>query len=147
VITRLFKTSQGLVDLFLKYGFTDNTAKLYPEHFRRLSERGYDPYSMKRIFCYPPHPDCIIFHYVYINLHHHGAFNHTEEKTLLTEDELRSLITFYKLPLSDANEWLDAYKNALDLHKYYRKICQLPEVFNSLLDKRIKETFELVIIR
>jgi hypothetical protein len=143
----MFRASQGLVDLFLKYGFTDNTSKLYPEHFKRLKERGYDPYSMKRFFCYPPHDDYIIFHYVYINLHHKGTFNHTEEKTLLTEDEVRSLITFYKLPKNLASDWLEAYKNVLDLHKYYHKICQLPDIFNSAMDARIKETFELVVIR
>lgn len=143
---KTFKASQNLVDLFVKYGFSDKTEKLYPEHFKRMKAKGYDPYSMKRIFCFGHHEDYIMFHYVYITLHHTGNFNHTEERKMLTEDELRSLIAFYKLPAQSAKEWLEAYTNALELHKYYRNVCELPEVYNTELDKRIKDTFENVVI-
>ncbi len=142
----LFKPSNILIDLLLKYGFTDLTERLYPEHYRRMQANGYDPFCIKRIFGYPPNGDYLMFHYTYIRLHHSGQFSHTEERKLLTADELKSLIVFYKLPVKAAKEWVEAYTNALELHKYYRNICQLPEVFNTPLDQRIKDTFDYVFI-
>jgi hypothetical protein len=143
---QIFKPSQALVDVLLKHSFTDQTQKLYPAHYKRMKEQGYDPYTMKRIFSYPSHEDYILFHYVYVTLHHQGAFSHTEERKILTGDELRSLIAFYKLPVNAGREWLDAYANALDLHKYYKNICLMPDVFNSDLDVGIRQTFDGVMI-
>jgi hypothetical protein len=145
-MARTFKASPELVTLLLKYGFSDNTEKLYPKHFKQMKERGYDPHSMKRIFCFRQHEDYLLFNYVYITLHHNGAFSHTEERKTLTTDELRSLITFYKLPPQGGKEWLEAYTNALDLYKYYRNARAMPEVYNTELDKRITSTFERVIL-
>ena len=144
---KIFKASQSLVDLLIKYGFTDKTENLYPEHFKRMKLQGYDPYSMKRIFCFQQHEDYILFRYVYITLHHKGKFNHKTERRLLSEDEVKSLIAFYQLPVQAAKEWLEAYANALGLYKYYRNICALPEVYNTELDRCIKYTFEQVVIR
>ncbi len=138
------KPSKTLVDLLLKHGFTDLTEKLYPEHFNRMQSGGYDPYRVKRIFSYGPHTDYLMFHYTTIRLHHGGVFNHTEERRWLTGDELKSLVAFYRLPVHIAREWLEAYTNALELYKYYDKICTLPEIFNTDMDYRIKETFERI---
>ncbi len=143
----MFKASQALVDVLLKSGFSDRTEKLYPEHFKRMKTKGYDPYSMKRIFCLDNHEDYIIFRFVYITLHHRGKFNFKIERRLLNVDEVKSLICFYKLPVEAAKEWVEAYSNALGLYKYYRNICALPEVYNSDLDKCIKYTFESIAIK
>jgi hypothetical protein len=144
---KLFKASQQLVDLLLRNGFTDFTDKLYPHYYKRMNQAGYDPYSMKRIFCFNGTDDYLLFNYVYITLHHTGYFNHTEERHRLTEDELRSLITFYNLPPENGREWLEAYVNAFEVHKYYHTICALPELYNSLTDRLIREVYERIIIR
>jgi hypothetical protein len=138
----MYKPSNQLVDILLKHGFTDLTEKLYPDHYKRMQQRGYDPYSIKRVFSHSAHNDSLLFHYTTIRLHHTGKFNHTEERYALTTDELKSLLVFYKLPAQLGREWLEAYKNALELHRYYHKICLLPQVFNTDTDYRIKETFE-----
>jgi len=145
-MVRTFKASQELVNLLLKYGFSDNTEGLYPKHYQRIKEHGYDPYSMKRIFCFSPHEDYLLFNYTYITLHHSGPFSHTEERRTLTANELRSLITFYKLPLQIGMEWLEAYTNAFELHKYYHSACAMPEIYNTELDNRIRNIFERITI-
>lgn len=146
-MVKLYKASQELIDLLLKYGFSDKTEKLYPHHYQRMKAKGYDPYSMKRIFCFSQHSDYLLFHYLYIRVHHSSLFNATVEKNYLTTEEVRSLIAFYRLPTQIAREWLDAYYNAFELHRYYEKICALPEFYDTDLDKCIKQAYEEVIIR
>ena len=143
---KLFKASQELVDILLKHGFTDCTDKLYPHYYRRMNQCGYDPYSMKRIFCFGGTGDYLLFNYVYITLHHTGYFNHTEERLRLSEDELRSLIVFYKLPPDKGQEWLEAYVNAFEVHKYYHTVCALPELYNSGTDHLIRQVYKQITI-
>ncbi len=146
VTKRTFKASDALVDILLQYGFSDNTYKHYPQHYKRMQVRGYDPYNMKRIFVPPHSSDYLIFHYTNMILHHDGVFNHTEERMALSISELRSLVAFYKLPAEQGREWLEAYMNALELYKYYDNIYRLPEIFDSPVDNSIKNAFESTLI-
>jgi len=143
-MVRMYRASQGLVDLLLAHGFNDDTARCYPEHFKRLKLNGYNPYTMKRIFSHPKHGDYLLFHYVYMILHHEGNFTHTEERQVYTEEEARSLLAFYQLSPQLGHEWLEAYTNALDLHKYYQSIQSMPDFYNTPLDEAIKTAFESV---
>lgn len=46
-----YKASQELIDILLKYGFTEDTKSQYPEHHKRWLHLGeYDPNSIKRSF-------------------------------------------------------------------------------------------------
>lgn len=143
---RIFKASQELVNILVKNGFTDYTHQLYPQYYHRMNQLGYDPYSMKRILCFNGTGDYLLFNYIYITLHHTGYFNHTEEKRRLTEDELHSLIAFYKLPPDKGREWLEAYVNAFEVHKYYNAVCALPELYNTDTDLLIRQVYEQIII-
>jgi len=141
---KTFKASQELVDILLKQGFTDETERYYPAHFQRMKTRGYDPYSMKRMFSFHSQEDYILLHYIYVMFLPNGSFERSEERRLLTENELKSLVAFYNLPSDSRIAWKQTSKKAIDLHIHYQKLCDYPEMYYSPLDKKIKQVFESI---
>ncbi len=138
--------SQELVDILLKNGFIDKTKETYPDHYKRMKEKGYNPYAVRRKFTNHSRRDFIFFDYVNITPLHNGGCTENECRYTPTTDELKSLITFYKLPVHDRGTWSLSYNAIPELHLRYKEICEHPTWYNSAFDKRVKKVFESVIV-
>ncbi len=143
---RTYGASQKLVDILLKNGFADNTEKDYPQHFKKMNEKGYDPDKIKRQFARNSHKDYIIFDYINIHPMYNGSCHGNESRITLTEPELKSMITFYKLTPQDRNAWRKLYDCIPELHLHYEKVCEQPRIYKTPLDKRVKEIFENIVL-
>ena len=91
-----YKASEELAEILIKNGFVENTKTKYPDHYNRLLNNGYSPNSVKRSFLYKPNHN-LIFDYINIVPYYRKSCNGTEIKIELTENEIKSIITFYKL--------------------------------------------------
>lgn len=119
-----FKASQELIDILLKYSFTENTKSRYPEHYERLLRFGkYNPDSMKRSFIKGRFR--VTFDYINIYFQYNSAsiFFST---TRITKNQLVSFLYFSQLPASKKRYFL---KNVCD-----KKIIM--DIYDHLQEKK-----------
>lgn len=139
---KTYEASQILVDILLKNGFEERTERYYPSHFKDLQRMPYNPNSFKRVFQFHSHRDNITFDY--INIHAYVNGGECGGSTKLSEDEVKSLIAFYKMPVGFRRTFSRSNRSVLDLHLDYKKMCA-DSVWNArVINKKLKKTFEAV---
>lgn len=92
---KTYTASQELIDILLKNGFVDKTAKVYPDTDRAIKERGYKEGNDKRVFSLAAMKDYITFDYQSIICYVNNT-GFTDELEL-TENQVRSIIAYYKM--------------------------------------------------
>lgn len=119
-----FKASQELIDILLKYSFTENTKSRFPEHYKRLLHFGeYNLDSMKRSFIKGKFR--VTFNYINIYFQYNSApaFFYA---TRIEKNQLVSFLYFSQLPSSKKNYFL---KNVCD-----KKIIM--DIYDHLQEKK-----------
>ncbi len=143
----MYKASKELVEIFLKNGFTEVTEKVYPEHVNRLNKEGYNPHRQKRKFVFGTtgrNRNSVLFDYISITPYRLGGCQGGDSKLELTEDELKSILTFYKLSTASQSAYGKAGGRVIELHTRYKRICENPEWHNKKSDRELKMVFESV---
>lgn len=135
-----YSPSTELVSILLENGFQDITNKTYPDHYEYIQQYGYDPGLSKRVLQYNRGRDCIKFDYITITPCFQGAA--LESKYSLNEDELKSLITFFKLPYHARVAVIGKGLSIFRLHEEYGEIKQYPQYYKGTESKRLVEFFE-----
>lgn len=130
-----YKVSEELVDVLLKFGFKDETDRYYPEHFERL-KNGYDPLHVKRRFSTGSYKDYVIFEFINIKI------SGDNDRYVLTENELKSLIVFHHLSSEDRRKWRESSYGTLEGWKIVADIEEYPTIYPRAFQKRIKTNFE-----
>lgn len=140
---KLYEVSNELCEILLNNGFNDVTEKHYPNHFVRLKKDGYNPYGCKRAFSID-NRNYIIFDYIHIKPYYKRTCHGDEMKYKLTSEELKSIISFYKLPTPTRTSIHNNYRNITELHLYYESICSSPEIHQKKAALKFKETYESI---
>lgn len=134
--TQLFQT-------FINNGFKDITNTTYPEHFKKLQESEYNPKVMKRALSYGN--SCRVqFEYLRIVTKYKDNVRGTELRDTFSENELKSIITFCKLPSQTRSALRRQPIDIPDLYKRYYDIKEHPEWYKDKGSKSIVEVFESV---
>lgn len=129
--------SEQLAQILLKNGFKETTKKYYPKHFERINKEGYNPQIFKRSFSFGRKMSIT---FDYINIIGGGPFASFTSDSL-EEDDLKSILTFLKLPIHTQTAIRKRCKNVLDISSDYKQICENPDWRTGATDVRIKETF------
>ena len=138
-----YSPSKQLVEIFINNGFKDDTEKVYPPHFKLLTEKGYTPKNVKRAFSYGT---CCKVQFSYSQVvasYKDTSFNSDLHETL-TENELKSIITFCKLPPQTKAAYRRKHLGIPDLYKKYNDIKEQPEWHKDKGSKLIVEIFESI---
>lgn len=138
---KTYKASEELVQIFKQNGFIDITNEMYPEHFDRISNNGYDPNRVKRVLAINKN-NYVKFDYITILPCYKRGCSGEEMKTELTPDELKSIIAFFNLPTQTKSSLKRHRQNILDLHKKYYDIKENPNWYKDKQSKLIIESFE-----
>lgn len=142
-----YTASEELIDILLKNGFTEITKDKRPSHFMKLKEEGYNPDKIKRVFSINGHKkNYIEFDYVMIKARYKEGCSGANMKTEITTDELKSIITFYKLPFQTQNKIkrnggyiynishsYDSIKNHADYYKKDKSALFLIDIFEGII--------------
>lgn len=136
-----YKASEKLIDIFIQNGFIDITNEVYPEHFKRLLENGYDPNRVKRILAIDK-KNYARFDYITILPCYKKSCSGAEMKTELTSDEVKSIIAFFKLPQQTRRALKRHNHNILELHRKYYEIKENIEWYKDKRSKMILDAFD-----
>ncbi len=140
-----YQASKKLIDILINNGFKDITNEIYPDHFKRLKENGYDPQKVKRVLAMDKR-NYVKFDYINILPCYHKSCSGPEMKTELTSDEVKSIITFFKLPYQTRSA---LKRNNLIIPELYKEYYHIKENIERYKDKRsnlIIDTFENVVL-
>jgi len=133
-----YEASQELVDILLNFGFQEDTHINYPEHSKRLNNDYYNPHGMKRHFRFPGTKETIYFDYINMrlptNIDLYGV----------TEDELKSILTYVSLSSADRRGLENDRYNALSIPEIITRMKAIPRLYSTALNKRIKDKFDAV---
>ena len=104
-----YSANQELIDILLKNGFTDDSEKKNPEHWKRLIEKKkYDPYSIKRFF--KKGRIEIKFDYISIEIRYNSStfcyVNYTIE-----DFQLNALLKFSNLSSNKKHAMMNKYRS------------------------------------
>lgn len=94
-----FKARQDFINVLLQLGFRDTTKKYYPEHYKLMIDRGYDPASIKRNFTKGKID--ILFDYINIRVSFDNVDISRENESSLPDNEFVSVMFYNSLNLSD----------------------------------------------
>ena len=141
----IYIPSQELIDIFLKNGFKDVTAKMYPEHHTLSLNKGYDPRIMKRVLATGT-KNYVQFDYTNIIPCYNGGCTSDDQRYELTEDELKSIITFFKLPYQTRAALRRSRTKIPELYKEYYYSKQNPGWHDKRYEKRLLSVFDSVIL-
>lgn len=134
---KTYTASNELAEILKKNGFKEVTEKEYPEHYKLIQTKGYFPESSKRKFVFTLNSDYILFDYINI------FYKFPHSKIELTATELKSIITYYKLPQKHR---VTPDSDILNLHDYYATICKTNEWMKFEGDALIKQMYEAVVL-
>jgi len=142
-MTKTYRASEQLVEVFIRNGFNEITASRYPEHARQIQQNGYNPHAQKRAFIVGNRKQNVLtLDYINIIPYHHGA---SSEGTLsLTEEELKSIVAFYKLPAAAQLAFKRSNGKITELYARYKRICENPSSYYRRSDRQIKVVYESV---
>ena len=121
-----FKASEELAQILIKNGLNEITFSKYPEHHNRILEEGYNPHNSKRIFAVNS-DNYVLFDYITIKPFHKKSCNGAEMKVELSENEIKSMIAFFKLPYQTRNAYKRRGNSILNLYSDYIYIKENPE--------------------
>lgn len=125
-----YKASEELINVLLKNGFTEVTKEKHPLHFDKLITDGYDPLKMKRLFSINGHKrNFIQFDYTMIQARFREGVNSGNMKTEISTNELKSLITFYKLHFQTQNKMKRNGLSIFTLISDYNSIKKHPDFY------------------
>jgi hypothetical protein len=133
-----YEASQGLVDILLNFGFQEDTHVNYPEHSKRLNNGPYNPHGMKRHFRFPGTKETIYFDYINMRL------PTNIDLYSVTEDELKSILTYVSLSSADRRGLENDRYNALSIPEIITRMKATPRLYSTALNKRIKDKFDAV---
>ncbi len=144
----IYKASGELVNVLLRHGFIEKTAKLFAGDAQRLNDTAvYDPHTMKRVFAYKRfYYNRIFFDYNNIRI----LLNNEpiESNLQFTELELRSILTFFSLKSDE--KWVLVDKTGFkpsELHLYYsNSMKKLMYPLTNALEKKIIKAFESTVV-
>lgn len=140
-----YKASEKLIDIFKRNGFREVTEEKYPDHYKRLMHSGYDPKTMKRILTIDG-KNYVKFDYLSILPIFNGGTDGPEIKDELTIDEIKSIVTFFKLPHQTRKALKRHHQNVLNLHERYSGIKRYPQFYKDKGSRLLAELFESVSI-
>jgi len=133
-----YEASQELVDLLLNFGFQEDTHVNYPEHSKRLNSGPYDPHGMKRHFKFPGTKETIYFDYINMR------FPTSVDLYSVTEDELKSILTYVSLSSVDRRGLENDRYNALSILEIIARMKATPRLYNTALNKRVRNKFDTI---
>jgi hypothetical protein len=133
-----YKASQELVDILLNFGFQEDTHVNYPVHSKRLNDGPYDPGGMKRHFKFPGTKETIYFDY--INMRLPTNINLYS----ITEDELKSILTYVSLSSADRRGLENDGYNALSILEIITRMKDISQIYSTALNKRVKDKFDAI---
>lgn len=139
----IYQASQELADILLKNGFEDKSGRKQPGYLKRTNQANGHPGSIKWKFVYKSYKEYILIDRTEIRFFL-GSSGEGERKTSLTENELKSAITYFQLPVFYRWEFKHHSDNILNLFHYYQSICELPAESCTGLQKCIKTLYESI---
>lgn len=123
---KTFKASEELAQLLIKNGLKEVTFSKYPEHHNKILKDGYNPHNSKRIFEVNS-DNYVLFDYITIKPFYKNNCNGAEMKVELSENELKSIIVFYKLPHQTRNAYKRKGRSITNLYTEYIYLKENPE--------------------
>jgi hypothetical protein len=142
---KIYTASQELIETLLRNGLTEITKEMKPDHFKRLQKDGYDPRKIKRVFavkCYGYKKNYLELDYETIKPLFKGGAKLSDMKKEITDDDLKSLIGFYKLSHKEKKR-----TNMYSLESYYKSILQHPQYYKNKLEATLfVEMYESIIV-
>jgi len=139
-----FFASNQLAKILVQNGFVEKTKSIYPKHFEEMKLEEYNPDKFKRYFKFGRN---VTFIFDYINLKVDVRWLSSIGGISLSERELKSVLTFVKLPYNSKEVLYKKLKNISDLAGYYERICENPQWHKGETDQRIKSIFENISFR
>lgn len=140
-----YYASEELVKIFEKNGFNEITHERYPQHADRIKNNGYNPNAQKRAFIFGNRKrNVLTLDYINIVPYYRGACNGDESRLSVSEDELKSIIAFYKLPAQTQLVFKANGQKITELSVHYQRISQNTDLYKRKSDKQIRSTYENV---
>lgn len=137
-----YMASQDLIDIFTKNGFEDVTKSRYPEHYLHAEKNGYNPSNCKRALAITGRTKSYVL-FDYINICPSYKSVRHSSSTILSADEVKSIITFFKLPTSIQNNLTSKHNTSIaSLHELYSKVKENPKLYRSNMYFQIVRLFE-----
>jgi hypothetical protein len=133
-----YEASQELVDILLNFGFQEDTHVSYPEHSKRLNDGPYNPHGMKRHFKLPGTRETIYFDYINMRL------PTNIDLYSVTEDELKSILTYVSLSSADRRALENDRYNALSIPEIITRMKDIPQLYSTALNKRVRDSFNTI---
>jgi hypothetical protein len=141
---KIYKASEELAQILLKNGFKEITSTKFPDHHKQIIENGYNPYESKRAFEINS-KNYVLFEYDMIKALHKEGCAGSDMKTEFSENEVKSIIAFFKLPYQTRNAFKRKGLGILTLHEKYFYITKNPE-YKKRNDQIIVDAFESIIL-
>ncbi|GAF05563.1 hypothetical protein [Saccharicrinis fermentans] len=124
-----------LATILEKKGFVDTTKKHYPDHFKKLQEKGnYEPDNMKR--CFSAGRLLVELNYINLYVRYNGS-NIRAGGAIITKGDIASLLYFNSLQSSEKSYFTDNRVNPLHILKFLEE-----ELSNDWIDKKSKPILE-----
>jgi hypothetical protein len=145
---KIYKASDELVNILLRHGFIERTAKSYFRDTQTLDSAGvYDPNTMRRAFVYKrAYYNRIFFDYGNVKVMLNNIV--VDASFQLNELELRSILTFFSLSNVEKYKFINKTKfKPSEMHLYYA-ICvkHLSYSLTNAFEKKIMKVFESTVI-
>lgn len=104
---KTYKASEELAKILLSNGFIEITSSRFPDHHSAIVANGYSPQKSKRAFGINS-KDFVEFDYTMVRACHKGGSVGSDMSEEFSEDQIKSIIAFFKLPFQSRN----AYKRS-----------------------------------
>lgn len=140
-----YSASQDLIDILLRFGFKEDTDKVYPMQYAQMKQRGeYDPHSFKRSF--RKGRMWILLDYINIRILYNSSAFFFDEMAISIE-ELTSLIYFMQLSSTDKVYMLNKMRGdkITDLYSFLTEevMNHYPQSTLNKLDRHKKAILDL----
>jgi hypothetical protein len=133
-----YEASQELIDILLNFGFQEDTSVTYPQHAKRLNDGPYNPGGMKRHFKFPGTRETIYFDYINMRL------PTNIDLYSVTEDELKSILTYVSLSSTDRRALENDRYNALSIPEIITRMKDIPQLYSTALNTRVRDRFNTI---
>lgn len=135
-----YSTSEQLAQLLLQYGFTEKTKQQYPEDYEQLAIAAYDANTHRRAFKYGK---SFTIHFDRDQVRAANGF-FGFQCAALSEGEMKSVLTYVRLPNHTKTAVQNRCRNILDLEKEYKRIKKQEKEKRGITDNKIVVTFESI---
>jgi hypothetical protein len=145
---KIYKAGDELVNILLKHGFIERTARSYFRDAQTLDPTTvYDPDTMRRVFTYKRfYYNRILFEQGNIKVLVNNGI--TESSGQFTELELHSILAFFSLKNTDRWVFVDKTEfKPSELHLYYANcVKHLGSPLTNPFEKKIIKAFESIVV-